>query len=119
MPKDSRETDLRLPPELEKVREVQDRQYDPGYWLGGNIHPLIRSRRPNRYGYVLFVPVVVLLASVAQTVRDQGWGAALAPLAVAVFFSAVAMKLLRGSQPKQPDPASDDEVDEDGDGEPQ
>jgi len=27
--------------------------YDPGYFTGGNIHPLLKAKRPNKYGYVL------------------------------------------------------------------
>jgi hypothetical protein len=33
------------------VKDWQDHRYDPGYFTGGNIHPLLKARRPNKYGY--------------------------------------------------------------------
>lgn len=35
------------------LNEWQDHRYDPGYFTGGKIHPLLKARRPNKYGYVL------------------------------------------------------------------
>ena len=37
------------------VKDWQDHRYDPGYFTGGNIHPLLKARRPNKYGYVLIL----------------------------------------------------------------
>ena len=36
-----------------EIKEWQDHRYDPGSFTGGRIHPMYRSRRPNRWGYVL------------------------------------------------------------------
>jgi hypothetical protein len=35
------------------IKDWQDHRYDPGYFTGGNIHPLLKASRPNKYGYVL------------------------------------------------------------------
>jgi hypothetical protein len=46
--------------------EWQDHRYDPGYFTGGKIHPLLRSRRPNKYGYVLIAGgCMMLFATIA------------------------------------------------------
>jgi hypothetical protein len=37
------------------LREWQDHRYDPGYFLGGRIHPILKGSRPNRYGWVLLI----------------------------------------------------------------
>ena len=33
-------------------REIQNNRYNPGYWTGGKIDPVITALRPNRHGYV-------------------------------------------------------------------
>jgi hypothetical protein len=38
-----------------RITEWQEHRYNPGHYTGGNVHPLIRGRRPNRYGYVLII----------------------------------------------------------------
>jgi hypothetical protein len=44
----------RDPDPFHDIREWQDHRYDPGYFLGGHIHPVLKTgRRPNPYGYVL------------------------------------------------------------------
>jgi len=37
------------------VKDWQDHRYDPGYFTGGNIHPILKAKRPNKYGYVLIL----------------------------------------------------------------
>lgn len=32
--------------------EWLDHRYDPGYFTGGNVDPLLRARRPNPLGYL-------------------------------------------------------------------
>lgn len=34
-------------------REWQEKQYLPGYWVGGKVPPILLGKRPNRFGYVL------------------------------------------------------------------
>jgi hypothetical protein len=43
------------------VKDWQDHRYDPGYYTGGNIHPLLKARRPNKYGYVLVFSGLIML----------------------------------------------------------
>ena len=38
---------------FKKQREWLDHRYDPAHFTGGNIHPLLDSQYPNKYGYVL------------------------------------------------------------------
>jgi len=40
---------------LAEIKEWQDHRLDPGYFTGGRIHPVLKGRRPNRYGYVLLI----------------------------------------------------------------
>jgi hypothetical protein len=47
--------DSRPPDPFAEIQEWQDHRYDPGYFLGGRIHPVLKSGRPNRYGWVLLV----------------------------------------------------------------
>src|SRR5260221_6435907 len=55
-----------IPPQMKKypaedndpfrdVKDWQDHRYDPGYFTGGNIHPLLKPRPPNKYGYALIL----------------------------------------------------------------
>jgi hypothetical protein len=43
----------RQPDPFADQREWQDHRYDPGYFLGGRIHPILKGSRPNRYGWML------------------------------------------------------------------
>lgn len=43
------------PDPFRDIKDWQDHRYDPGYFTGGNIHPLLKARRPNKYGYFLIV----------------------------------------------------------------
>jgi hypothetical protein len=45
----------REPDPFAEIREWQDHRLDPGYFTGGRIHPMYRSRKPNRWGWVLIV----------------------------------------------------------------
>ena len=43
------------PDPFREIREAQDHRLDPGYFTGGQFHPVYASRRPNRMGWVLIV----------------------------------------------------------------
>src|SRR5262245_56407022 len=45
----------REPDPFHDIREWQDHRYDPGYFLGGRIHPILKGGRRNPYGFVLIV----------------------------------------------------------------
>jgi hypothetical protein len=41
--------------------EHNEHRYDPGYWTGGRLHPVLRAGRSNRYGlYLLFGSFITL-----------------------------------------------------------
>jgi hypothetical protein len=46
---------------LPKALEWQDHRYDPGYYLGGKIDPMLTARRPNKHGYYLVICSVFML----------------------------------------------------------
>jgi hypothetical protein len=76
-------------------REAQDHRYDPGYWLGGRIDPLIRashkSNRPNKYGWVLLVSGFF---TVATTVPSLGGGASASDILDSLLFLAFGVVLI-------------------------
>ena len=81
---------------LERIREAQDHRYDPGYFTGGQIDPLLAAPRPNRYGWVLVVLGVLLLVAVWSTPRgDTPWFQYFGASAFAVLFLLAGVKLLR------------------------
>ena len=81
-------------PKVRELIEVQDRQYDPGYWIGGNIHPLLRGRRPNRYGYVLYWSAVLGFAAVIGGVSEGRWSFVVMGGLAALLFGRAGWKLL-------------------------
>jgi len=59
---------------LADIREWQDHRLDPGHFTGGNVHPVLRSRRPNRYGYVLLVGGFISVFALGGLIRSgQTW----------------------------------------------
>jgi len=46
---------------IENLKEWQDHRYDPGYFTGGNIHPTLKARRPNKYGYFLLFGALIII----------------------------------------------------------
>lgn len=40
---------------LGDLKEWQEHRYDVGHFMGGNIHPLLKAARPNKYGYLLIL----------------------------------------------------------------
>src|SRR5437016_5885827 len=77
--------------------EVQEHRYDPGHFTGGNLHPMLKSRkRPNRYGYVL-VLVGVLFLSMAILALVKGDTSGLSTFeasAVTIIWGALALLLI-------------------------
>jgi hypothetical protein len=79
------------------VKDWQDHRYDPGYFTGGNIHPLLKARRPNKYGYVLILSGLGLLF-VAFFGRDRLLEVVL-QIAMALLLIAAGAKLVKGTEP--------------------
>lgn len=40
---------------LRDLNEWQEHRYDPGHFTGGNVHPILKAGRPNKYGYLLIL----------------------------------------------------------------
>jgi len=40
---------------IARLMEWQDHRYDPGYFLGGRIHPILLAPRPKKFGYLLII----------------------------------------------------------------
>jgi hypothetical protein len=83
------------PDPFHDIREWQDHRYDPGYFLGGRIHPILKGSRPNRYGYVLIVSGLISIFLLGAAVRaGQLW--MILSTGVGGFVSIVAgLRLLR------------------------
>jgi hypothetical protein len=84
------------------IREWQDHRLDPGHFTGGRIHPVLKARRPNRYGYVFLIGGLISIFFLGGLVRSgQTWmilGTALG----ATLNIAVGLTLLRkGSANKE------------------
>ena len=78
------------------LKEWQDHRYDPGYFTGGRIHPLLKAARPNRYGWVLLTVGLIVLGGVLsgldrETPPWQFVGAAL----FCALYVVAGVKLLR------------------------
>jgi len=75
------------------VKDWQDHRYDPGYFTGGNIHPLLKARRPNKYGYVLILSGLGLLF-VAFFASDRLRIEVVLQIAMALLLIAAGVKLV-------------------------
>ena len=75
------------------LKEWQDHRYDPGYFTGGKIHPLLTARRPNKYGYVLILTALGLLVFAFS----GRWYEAILQVAVALLLIAAGVKLAKGT----------------------
>jgi hypothetical protein len=83
------------------VKDWQDHRYDPGYFTGGNIHPLLKARRPNKYGYVLILSGLGFLF-VAFFGRDRLWIEVVLQIAMALLLIAAGVKLVKVPNPRRP-----------------
>jgi hypothetical protein len=73
---------------LKQWEEVQDRLYDPGYWLGGMIHPLLRIRGRNPYGYMLILTSLFTL-TLAAGAHETATYAIYLPFSALLFVAGV------------------------------
>ena len=82
---------------IERLLEWQDHRYDPGYYTGGNIHPLFTGRRPNKYGYYLIgsgaMTLIVVVLAIKAGAMPLYAALTLAPLLLLVFVAG--FKLVR------------------------
>jgi hypothetical protein len=85
------------PDPFAEIREWQDHRLDPGYFTGGRIHPMYRSRKPNPWGWVLVVigglsaVYAPLAVSAGKPLFEGIWAGALA-----VLWIMAGVRLVRG-----------------------
>jgi hypothetical protein len=81
---------------IRRITEWQEHRYDPGHYTGGNIHPLITARRPNRYGYLLIVSGVLVLTLIVLEIRAGriDWYGTFVSLVFVCFVLGVGFKLI-------------------------
>jgi hypothetical protein len=90
-----------LPPAVQEFLEVQDRRNDPGAFLGGNIHPALRARRPNPYGYVVLGWAGVSAMFGVYYFRFRDWPAVVFFLVLTVVSFLAGVRLLRRPKASQ------------------
>lgn len=96
-----------VPEELRDFVEAAERRNDPGAWLGGDIHPLYRSRRRKSVGVlVLFQALFGAVLSGSELQKDS-WLGGISIGAIALFFAVVGVRLCR--QPREPEARGDAE----------
>ena len=83
---------------MRDVKDWLDHRYDPGYFTGGNIHPLLKAKRPNKYGYFLVLSGLGSLF-VACFGRDRLWIEVVLQIAMALLLIATGVKLVKGTEP--------------------
>jgi hypothetical protein len=95
---DIRESGLDDP--VERLMEWQEHRYDPGYYTGGKIHPLLRARRPNKSGYVLIVCGLLYTIPMILTLRSDPmpWYPILVWAPILVLIVLAGFRLIRGER---------------------
>ena len=87
-------------------KEVQDHQYDPGYWTGGRVHPIYHAGRRNRYGWLLFASGIVTVAMGLRFVVNGGddlmEGVISLVFGVVILAAWIRMMTHKKSRPKKP-----------------
>jgi hypothetical protein len=83
------------------LTEWQDHLYDPGYFTGDNIDPLLTGPRPNRYGYVLiFAGAIMLIFMAVTTVKEKlAWPILITGIPLSVLVLLAGFKLIKKQRP--------------------
>lgn len=89
---------------IQNLMEWQDHRYDPGHFTGGNIHPILKGRRPNKYGYFLILVgvLILLLVWLGSRATALDWYAAVIQIALAVLVIVAGLKLLKKPGSRRP-----------------
>lgn len=77
--------------------EWQEHRYDPGHFTGGNVDPVLKARRPNKYGYVLLAGgvIVILVVLFGPTDLILSWYYLTLEIGLAALMIAAGLKLLK------------------------
>jgi hypothetical protein len=81
------------------IKEWQDHRYDPGYFTGGRVHPVLRGRRPNKYGWVLMATGLLSVLILGAAVRTGDTWLLFGLAASAVINLAAGTALIRRRKP--------------------
>ena len=80
--------------EMQRYLEWQEKQYLPGYYVGGRIPPIFYGKRPNKYGYLLLITgSFTLIALLFMTWADFATG--MAPETIGPRFIAALVGVLQ------------------------
>jgi len=86
---------------FERIREAQDHRYDPGYFTGGRLDPMLTGSRPNRYGWVLLIMGLSFGAAfLFADSSDVQWWQRVLIWGYLLLLVAAGVKLLRPKRPK-------------------
>ena len=75
-------------------REWQDHRYDPGYFLGGTIHPLYKIRRSSPFGCAFLLAGTFALAFSFAALKQSAYYAAVIPGAVSLLMILAGSRML-------------------------
>jgi hypothetical protein len=85
---------------LGDIREWQDHRLDPGHFTGGRLHPLLKSKRANCYGYLLLLGGLVGVFTLGGLIRSGETWLIGATLLWSVVGVAVGISLIRRGRKK-------------------
>lgn len=84
--------------ELRGFVEAAERRNDPGAWLGGDIHPLYRSRRRKSVGALLLFQAVLGAVLSCSELKKDSWLGGISIAVIALLFAVVGLRLFRQSR---------------------
>src|SRR5437660_1011797 len=79
---------------FEDWREWQDHRYDPGYFLGGRIHPLYKVKRPSPFGWIFLISGAFTLAFGFAALKQQPSYDAIMPGLLGLLMILVGFRML-------------------------
>ena len=84
---------------FEDWREWQDHRYDPGYFLGGRIHPLYKGKHSTPFGCAFLLMGTFALAFGFATLRhpSSAWQAVV-PLLVGLLMVLAGSRMMAGKK---------------------
>ena len=87
-----------VPEELRGFVEAAERRNDPGAWLGGDIHPLYRSRRRKSVGALVLIQALIVAVLACSELKKGSWLGGISIAVIALVFAVVGVLLFRRSR---------------------